>query len=344
MPDAYSDVTRRILDLAHEEAIRLDHAQVGPVHLLLALIREQTSRPGQVLRLLKVSVDRVRVLLKRLEGDVHPDVHSCPIPRSIPLQKAVEHAVEEAGSEESPGPVQPEHLLAGLLHEHDGTIRQLLHHMEVELEDVQIVFLKRRMSPSPRPAIPDPGTPRADPPIRRGETDTAVDDTANPQEGDWNPSGVGDPRIDPFASFDEQARKVMQLATQEAQRCHHDYLGTEHILLGIAKKNSGIAATVLQGLGLDLRIIRLEVAKIVPSGPAESVTPGKLPPTPRVRKAIDYAVGEAQNLYHEQVGMEHLLLGLLRVEDGVARRVLGNVGLSAEHVRAEVLRLVGERD
>jgi ATP-dependent Clp protease ATP-binding subunit ClpA len=344
MSDAYSDLTRRILDLAHEEAIRLDHAQVGPVHLLLALLREQSSRPGQVLRLLKVSVDRVRVLLKKLEDDAHPDMHSYPIPRSIPLQKAIEHAVELARREESPGPVQPEHLLAGLLREQDGTIHHLLQNMGVEPEDIQLVFLKRRMPPSPRTPTPDPGAPGADPPMRRGETDTAVDDTADPQEGDWNPSAIGDPRIDPFARFDEQARKVMQLATQEAQRCHHDYLGTEHVLLGIVKKGSGIAATVLQGLGLDLRTLRLEVAKIVPAGPAHMVTPGKLPPTPRVRKAIEYAVGEAQNLYHKQVGMEHLLLGLLRVEDGAARRVLGNMGLSAEHVRGEVLRLIGERD
>jgi ATP-dependent Clp protease ATP-binding subunit ClpC len=132
----------------------------------------------------------------------------------------------------------------------------------------------------------------------------------------------------------------MQLANQEAQRFNHEYIGTEHILLGLVKEGSGVAANVLKNLDVDLRKIRLEVEKLVQSGP-EMVTMGKLPQTPRAKKVIEYAIEEARNLNHNYVGTEHLLLGLLREEEGVAAQVLRNLGLKLEDVREEVLNLLG---
>ena len=132
----------------------------------------------------------------------------------------------------------------------------------------------------------------------------------------------------------------MQLANQEAQRFNHEYIGTEHILLGLVKEGSGVAANVLKNLDADLRKIRLEVEKIVQSGP-DMVTMGKLPQTPRAKKVIEYAMEEARNLNHNYVGTEHLLLGLLREQEGVAAQVLMNLGLKLEDVREEVLNLLG---
>src|SRR5947209_13207182 len=108
-----------------------------------------------------------------------------------------------------------------------------------------------------------------------------------------------------YERFTDRARKVMQLANQEAQRLNHEYIGTEHILLGLVKEGSGVAANVLKNLDIDLRKIRVEVEKLVQSSP-EVGTPGKLPQTPRAKKVIEYSIEEARNLNHNYVGTEHL--------------------------------------
>ena len=143
-----------------------------------------------------------------------------------------------------------------------------------------------------------------------------------------------------FERFTDRARKVMALANQEAQRFNHEYIGTEHILLGLVKEGSGVGANVLKNLDVDLRKVRLEVEKLVKSGP-DMVTMGKLPQTPRAKKVIEYAIEEARSLNHNYVGTEHLLLGLLREHEGVAAQVLMNLSLKLEEVREEVLNLLG---
>src|SRR3954466_4000422 len=143
-----------------------------------------------------------------------------------------------------------------------------------------------------------------------------------------------------YERFTDRARKVMQMANQEAQRFNHEYIGTEHVLLGLIKEGSGVAANVLKNLDVDLRKIRLEVEKLVQSGP-DMVTMGKLPQTPRAKKVIEYSMEEARNLNHNYVGTEHILLGLLREQEGVAAQVLMNLGLKLEEVREEVLNLLG---
>ena len=143
-----------------------------------------------------------------------------------------------------------------------------------------------------------------------------------------------------YERFTDRARKVMQLANQEAQRFNHEYIGTEHVLLGLIKEGSGVAANVLKNLNVDLRKIRLEIEKIVQTGP-DMVTMGKLPQTPRAKKVIEYSIEEARNLNHNYVGTEHLLLGLLREQEGIAAQVMMNLGLKLEEVREEVLNLLG---
>jgi ATP-dependent Clp protease ATP-binding subunit ClpC len=143
-----------------------------------------------------------------------------------------------------------------------------------------------------------------------------------------------------YERFSDTARKVMQLANQEAQRFNHEYIGTEHILLGLVKEGTGVAANVLKNLDIDLRKIRMEVEKIVQPGP-EPYTPGRLPQTPRAKKVIEYAIEEARNFRHDYVGTEHLLLGLLREGEAVAAQVLMNLGLRLDKVRQTVLSMLG---
>ncbi|MDO4569335.1 MAG: ATP-dependent Clp protease ATP-binding subunit [Planctomycetia bacterium] len=143
-----------------------------------------------------------------------------------------------------------------------------------------------------------------------------------------------------YERFTDRARKVLQLANQEAQRLNHEYIGTEHILLGLVKEGSGVASNVLRNLGVDLTKIRREVEKLVTPG-TDMFAMGKLPQTPRAKKAIEYAMDEARNLGHTYVGTEHILLGLIREQDGVAAQALVNLGLSLSKVRDEVLGLIG---
>jgi ATP-dependent Clp protease ATP-binding subunit ClpC len=143
-----------------------------------------------------------------------------------------------------------------------------------------------------------------------------------------------------FERFTDRARKVMALANQEAQRFNHEYIGTEHILLGLVKEGSGVGANVLKNLDVDIKKLRLEIEKLVKSGP-DMVTMGKLPQTPRAKKVIEFAIEEARSLNHNYVGTEHILLGLLRETEGIAAQVLMNLGLKLEDVRQEVLNLLG---
>lgn len=145
----------------------------------------------------------------------------------------------------------------------------------------------------------------------------------------------------PYERFTDRARKVMQFAHQEALRFNHEYVGTEHILLGLIKEGTGVAANILKKLGIDLRAMRLEVEKLVSSGP-DLVTMGRLPQTPRAKKAVEYAIQEARRLKHNYVGTEHLLLGLLKEHDGVAAQVLMNLGHKLGDVREEVLATLGQ--
>jgi len=143
-----------------------------------------------------------------------------------------------------------------------------------------------------------------------------------------------------FNRFTERARKVIVYAKEEARRFNHDYIGTEHLLLGLIREGEGVAAAVLQKLGLDLETIRLEVEKLVQAGPATQVV-GDIPFTPRSKKALELSAEEARALGHNYIGTEHLLLGLVKEGEGMAYRVLLNLGLDLGKLRNEVMELLG---
>jgi ATP-dependent Clp protease ATP-binding subunit ClpC len=143
-----------------------------------------------------------------------------------------------------------------------------------------------------------------------------------------------------FDRFTDRAKKVMNLARQEAQRFNHEYLGTEHILLGLVQEGSGVAANVLKNMGIDLAKIRSEVEKIVKTG-STMVSVGNLPFTPRAKKVLELSMEEASNLGHNYIGTEHLLLGLIKENEGIAAQVLLNLGVKLEDVREEVLDFLG---
>mgnify|MGYP006172987709 FL=1 len=137
-------------------------------------------------------------------------------------------------------------------------------------------------------------------------------------------------------NFTPRAQQVLALARKEADRFHHNYVGTEHLLLGLINLGQGVAVNVLQKMGLDLQTVRAAVEKQVGTGP-ESKPSGNIPYTPRVKKVLALAGKEAKALNHSYVGTEHILLGLLREGEGVAARVLKSLEVDIERCRNEIL-------
>src|SRR6058998_3630286 len=141
-------------------------------------------------------------------------------------------------------------------------------------------------------------------------------------------------------NFTPRAQQVLALARKEADRFNHNFVGTEHLLLGLIKLGQGVAVNVLQKLGLDLETVRMEVEKQVGTGPDQKMI-GNIPYTPRVKKVLALASKEAKALNHTYVSTEHILLGLLREGDGVAARVLKNLDVDIEQTRQEILKELG---
>jgi len=142
-------------------------------------------------------------------------------------------------------------------------------------------------------------------------------------------------------NFTERVRKVLAMAREEAARLHHEYVGTEHILLGLIREGEGVAAAVLQSLNVDLDEIQQKIEDTVKKGKAAQATGPDLPYTSRAKKVLELAMSEARELNHSYVGTEHLLLGLLREEKGIAAQVLTDSGVNLDAARTETLRLLG---
>src|ERR671931_2046690 len=143
---------------------------------------------------------------------------------------------------------------------------------------------------------------------------------------------------DRFDKFTERARKVLQLAQEESRRFNHNYIGTEHILLGLVREGEGVAARVLNNLGIELHKVRSAVEFII--GRGDRMVMGEIGLTPRAKRVIELAVDEARRLNHHYIGTEHLLLGLVREGEGIAAGVLESLGVSLEKVRAQVIEVL----
>lgn len=157
------------------------------------------------------------------------------------------------------------------------------------------------------------------------------------------PTSLGGPRVNRFDRFSDQARRVLTLAQDEAQRFSHPYIGTEHLLLGLIREGSGLAADVLDSMGIELAKVRTAVEFVIGRGDRPVI--GEIGLTPGGKRAIELAIDEARLLGHQQIGTEHLLLGLVRVGEGsIAAEVLESMGVTLERARRAVLAAVERRD
>ena len=297
MFERFTDRARKVMALANQEAQRLNHEYIGTEHVLLGLLKEGSGVGANVLKNLGVYLKTVRCDVEKLVKPGPEPTGQGKLPQTPRAKRVIEYAISEAKGLNH-NYVGTEHLLLGLLDEVDGVAAQVLMNCGLTLEGVREEVI--------------------------------------------NLLGAGAPtqvNQDMFERFTDRAREVMALANQEAQRLNHEYIGTEHILLGLLREGRAIGANVLMNLSANLKTVRREVEKLVLRGP-EPTGLGKLPWTPRATRVIGYAISEARGLDHNYVGTEHLLLGLLKEPDGVAAQTLLRCRLTLEGVRKEVIHLL----
>jgi ATP-dependent Clp protease ATP-binding subunit ClpA len=303
MLERFTDRAHKVLALASKEARRFNHEYIDTEHILLGLVMEGTGVGATVLKNLHIDLRKVRVEVETRVKSGPFRVTMGKMPEALRAKKVIEYAIEE-GRLLGRNYVGTEHLLLGMLRETEGMAAQVLMNMGLKLEEVREELLELL------------GVCPAD--------HTSSD-------------GIeGEGRFVMFERFDDSARKVMALANQEAMRLNHEYIGTEHLLLGLVKEGAGIGAKVLEGMGIDLPTARREVEKFAQPGTTTTLA-GKLPYTPRSKNVVNFAIKESLKLRHGYVGTGHLLLGLLRERDGLAFQVILKLGGKAEEIRESVL-------
>jgi ATP-dependent Clp protease ATP-binding subunit ClpA len=314
MFDRFTDRARKVMGSSRQESQRFNHDYIGVEHVLLGLIAEGGGVAVDALKNLDVDPKRVRREVEKHITHGTTMVTMGQLPFTKPVKRVLEFALEEASSL-GHNYIGTEHLLLGLIREEKGIAAQALHRLGVSLEEVRGEILE---------LLGSEGT---------GEGSQNRLHMSPPEPSAARPSGF-------FDRFTDRARKVMGLSRQEALRFNHDYIGTEHILLGLIREGSGVAADVLKNLDLDPKRVQQEVESLVTSGSAP-VTTGQLPFTPRAKAVLEFSAEESSGLGHAYIGTEHLLLGLIREEKGVAAQVLTKLNLRLEDVREEVSELLG---
>jgi ATP-dependent Clp protease ATP-binding subunit ClpA len=313
----FTENVRRALAQARDEAVAFNHAYVGTEHLLLGMLAFDEGVGCTVLRNLGVDISRaVALILARLKrGEpthgMGPDLAYTSRGKTV-LALAMTEARELNHSY-----VGTEHLLLGLLREEKGLAADVLRSLGVTLESARaevLLFLENEAA-------------RIKPPSSRVEMPPLPERAVPVSAAGYN--------------FTERMRKVLAFSREEAVWLGHEYVGTEHLLLGLIRDGDGVAATVLQNLSVELDEIRSKIEEMVRRGRATQTSAPDLPFTSRAKKVLELAMSEARELNHSYVGTEHLLLGLLREGKGIAAQVLIDAGVSFPGARAETLRILG---
>src|SRR5579885_893622 len=296
--DKFTERARKVLSLAHEEAVRLGHTYIGSEHILLGLVRDGDGVGARVLQHLGVDLNQAREVVKEL---AEKEVQQEPAWSGLNAEgkQVIERAMEEA---------------------------RLLNHHYIGTEHLLLALVKFPESMSAR-ALQKLGV-GAD--QIRIETVQMLSQTSQPRRSSFIQRIRGSAEAtqqsrDRFDKFDEQARQVLALAQEEAQRFQHNYIGTEHLLLGLVRLGESTAGQVLNRLGVQLQHVRDAIEFII--GRGDRVVLGEIGLTPRAKKVIELAVDEARRLNHHYIGTEHLLLGLVREGEGIAAGVLESLGV-----------------
>lgn len=302
--DKFTERARKTLQLAQEEAVRLNHNYIGTEHILLGLLREGDGIAARVLKNLGVELSNARSMVQSSVG--HGDnAVAGEIGLTPHAKRVIELAVDESRSLNHHY-VGTEHILLALAREREETGQGFLDKLEVSPEQVRAQVIEVLNSSS--------GYRSSGKPVASGHSGR-------------------------FDKFTERALKTLQFAQEEAQRFNHNYIGTEHILLGLVRLSDGVAAQVLTSFDpLILDKTRQAVEFII--GRGDRMIIGEIGLTPRAKRVIELAVDEARRLNHHYIGSEHLLLGLIREGEGIAAGVLESLGISLAKVRVRTLEVL----
>ncbi len=373
----FTDRARQVMQFAEQEARRFNHEYIGTEHILLGLVKEGSGVAGQALANLGLDLRTVRIEVEReVQGRPSGGPPGRWSPLTPWGHKVLEHAAEEARHLDHHY-VGTEHLLLGLLHEKESVAARVLVRLGGSLDTVRgEIYSLLGLVPAVPASANEPALALDAPPnmpaglkgldaeierlTQEKQAALAAQDFEKaaqlhaqvnalegqkqrlPREGRKEvpaaPHTPDEAETGLYDRFTGQARRVLLLAHREAQRFSHDYLGTEHILLGVLREGSGAVARLLEAFGADPKKIAATVEKMVEYG-APVLPIGRLPLTPPARRALRHAQEEAARLHHPHVGPEHLLLGLLHEPEGEACQALVILGLDLERLRKEVLEL-----
>lgn len=316
--DRFTERIRKVLRLAQEEAQRMQHNYIGSEHILLGLICAGEGVGARVLQQLGVQLAAVRVLVDEL-GNVGEDRQLGMIVLTTNGSRVIKQAADEA-RQQNHYYVDTEHLVLAMFNVPKSTAAQVLTRMGLDANRVRVHILELLQSTSSVS-------------WQRSASFATLPLSERPRP----PMQYSADR-ERFAKFNERARKVLSLAQEEAQRFQHNYLGTEHILLGLVREGEGVAAQVLSSLDVELAKVRSALEFVI--GRGDRIVLGEVGLTPRAKKVVELAVDEARRLNHPMIGTEHLLLGLIREGGGIAAGVLETLGVNLEKVRIEVVRVL----
>lgn len=311
VPGGLTTRTEHALAHAREEAERLHHDFVGTEHILLGLIKLEIGHSPETLKNLGLSLDNTRVEVEKLVGIGTGKMKSNDIPYSPQTIRVLEMAKEEAKMH-CHSFIGIDHLLLGVLRDTDGIPAQVFKNFKVDVEQLRITILKEL----------DPNyVSNQDLQTFRIESINKFFEAKPQQEHQFTP----------------RAEQTLALARREADRLYHNYLGTEHLLVGLIELGGGVAANILKSHGMNLENVRAELEKLGKGKPGEQLF-GNIPYTGRMKKVFDLARREARAMNHTYIGTEHLLLGLLQEKEGPGTQIFKTFNVNMEEMRTAILK------
>jgi ATP-dependent Clp protease ATP-binding subunit ClpA len=312
------------------EAERFNYDHIAPEHLVLGLIKVGSGVAAEVLRKMNIDLEKIRSETEAIINGPPDAVVMGQLPFTLGAKKVLEFAIDEARAFQHDY-IGTEHLLLGLIRLKDSRAAEVMASQRLRYDDVRQKIIETLATMPTRPAV--------------------VMEPVDPQYRREEPRRVAPARTNAghFDRFTDRARNIMTFARREAIRFNHDFIGTEHILLGLIIEGSGVAANVLEDLDVDLEKTKKEVESRLKPLPQADLADKQLPFTPRGKRVLEFAIDEARGLGHNYVGSEHVLLGLLREGEGTGGQVLMDPvirgkpeGLTLEMARDELRRFLGE--
>jgi ATP-dependent Clp protease ATP-binding subunit ClpA len=329
--DKFTERARKVLSLAQEEAQRFQHNYIGTEHLLLGLVSEGEGVAAKVLNNLGVELYRVRNAVEFIIGRGDRIVLG-EIGLTPRAKKVIELAVDEA-RRLNHHYVGTEHLLLGLVREGEGIAAGVLESLGVNLEKVRTQTIQVLSQSGAISAIKETRTES----VKETRTGSApalmielIKETQNVLETEMQE------KVEALDIFTVQLLRVLSRSQQEAQHFKQNYIGTEHLLLALIQETKGVAAKVLSNLDVDTS----KVGAVVEFSIGRQNRLILIGFTPRAKKAIELAKDEAKSMKHHYVGIEHLLLGLMREGEAISAGVLEQMGLTLEKVRSETMKVL----